>query len=455
MQAQLEPVFYRWNDEETSHLHVHRFLMRNAIGEMERATEWNPVKEKYTGYVPALFCVKEFAGKNIKVEMAKADDIHFFYSLGYNKSESFEHELDSIFSSWRKIHSGILSYDSLGRINTKTTITNEHKGVTEWDTLRMHYSSEAGIMTIRYEQRIRTNYKKADYSSIYSGNFKGVPLTVKAYSDFEISFDADSLLTSATATYRSYANKRKNSSEEDHVYSFDWNGQGRLVYSKDSILGKSEPLENSFRYEFEKFDSIRHRDEFPLLATPVIKRWVRELGLKSDLIVGREFSSMDSCAYLMLDDHTPIIMLRSKRYFGMAGGIYDSKKDSLFDWSYRYWLYRMPDMNDTIPYRPRPIQHSSITFPVEVYSNEYYRPSGVLDNTSGDVRRRGERILKDGWRVVSYGYGSNSYGTFVPGLLSNLYPDPLYESYLFFDATGMLRYYYDNHELYKVNVLMR
>ena len=183
-------------------------------------------------------------------------------------------------------------------------------------------------------------------------------------------------LTSITNLLFLQSQFQKNHGESKFRYTYEYDDLGRQIEAKQFVGSKdslAKHIQNS--YESRQFIYENEIENYPLLKTPSIKRWLDKMD-QNQLSIIRSQIDGSIADYLMFGEvQTLMALTRSPKSLQK---LYQTIEDSLGTTRISTTISEMTDLEDTAQYIP---QHLRKNLPFEVYidDGEYRRPKGMLD----------------------------------------------------------------------------
>ena len=200
-------------------------------------------------------------------------------------------------------------------------------------------------------------------------------------------------------------------------------------------------------YANRPFDYSVEINEFLLLKTPSIARWLKSFNPNELSIVESEINGSKAFT-IMHNQSRPLILLNPQK--NARQYIWQYIKDSTGIYRSKFEITTLPDLNDTIPYDPNfkpfhlgtEISQCSIT---ELYS----QPKGKISAERAEIYRQTIIPLANGWQLVKYQTGRDVNIKFAIGHPAPIRKDVILDEYVILDETGKVRYFIDYRNAYR------
>jgi hypothetical protein len=447
--AQLLVHPYEWTDEYTIRLHI------EAIGNIlsrHGNLMWKPELGRYVSSIPHNLLYEPAKGKTLCIEK-----INTAYHIDFTQTDFSAFFIDSIFAKGKKLPEQTkLTYDSLGYLKSLLQKSRRPQFSKSFEEVKVNYQRKNGILIyIGYNTyKNSTNYPnksnyKYTYSSIYAGDFTG---KVKLTSSYQTSFTFNSrgAVEQYLQTGKEFVNGILNCPPCNNLkLTYSWDEKGRPTSNINTPLCDSIVNNNKREYHEKPFDLTKETENYPLLKIPAVKRWL----IKEFDSSGLRLITSEKETYLMYNTGTPVLKLDSSVYPEQE--IHYTIKDST---SITKLVARVdnrpsnyPDVNDTIPFEPRFLYPDEETVHLQAYGKSHYsKPHGMIPSYGIEGFKRSVFPLKNGWKIISYNRNSASSPLFAIGHTSIRFEN--YDSYqLFVDENNLMRYFYFENTLCKVN----
>lgn len=436
--------FYDHRDEYTVREHFTKYIS-NLVGQIEFKKEWSEEDQTFRSYLPTGLTFEPFAGKVIDVETSLLGIER--YKL-QKPEELTSHILDSIFKKGKTVENTEIRYDSLGRLVKMYRIDTEYR-TKEKQEVNIRYLDTNNQHHIYIDQNRNSFTFFANYRSKYAGNIIGRPLRLRSSWSLHYVLDEKGIMREAENEYESFANRKVNTIPGSKHYEFLWDERGRLLERREWSKGDSVPVIVAHEVYENPFDYSEAEKEYEILKVPQIKRWIQLNFEPESLTLVDAEAYKRTGTYLMYDHSRPVLFMHASKY--PVHFIYDIIEDSLRTDRAKYTLYKVPDVNDSSVYDPNYRSHvTEVVYTQCSIETNYSRPPGLLDSESVDAFRREVVPMMDGWKMIKYSRGSDTYTRFALGYPARVRHDVIHDKLLFLDTENVVRYYYDNKKFYKL-----
>ena len=430
-----------WQDDFTILKHLPRNL-NHLIGQYDYLQRWDTLLNVYKSYIPDGLIYTNAANQTVEIERIETG--YLFTDHFQDGWESFTvDKMNRIFSSHNTVENCKLTYNNKGQLILSSS-TLKHKRKTQNTDIQFVYSADG----INIERQHQIFQLFANYESTDNGHIRGRPLLLKSTWGLLYKFNTAGQLIAAKSQFEQKVNGKKSKTVNNTVaYTFAWDTHGRLTTKNYGKNSDSLTTISTNSYANRPFDYSAEINEFPLLKTPSIERWLKSFNPKELSIVESEING--SKAYTIMHNQSrPLILLNPQK--NARQYIWQYIEDSTGIYSEKFEITTLPDSNDTISYDPNfkpfhlgtEISQCSIT---ELYS----QPKGMIIAQRAEIYRHTIIPLPNGWRLVKYQTGRDVNVKFAIGHPAPIRLDVIFDEYILLDETGTIKYFLDFNNSYR------